>query len=187
MEKVNDETQIIKYTVCRWIQAGGRWQEGQRSLLQMTVDDKFFKKYFLSSELNSGLLRIIFMFSSEKSSQVLGKLIKGCLSEEESLEKGICKRSLFLRTWRCRSPLLSSLVDHVLMKDDGKKPCLKRCINCKLKKVIRSGKGRIDSFLNKGSECSLYFELLIRRIAFFCITVICLKLELAVLLQIGRQ
>jgi len=114
VEKVNDETQIIKYTVCRWIQAGGRWQEGQRSLLQMTVDDKFFKKYFLSSELNSGLLRIIFMFSSEKSSQVLGKLNKGCLSEEESLEKGIYKRSLFLRTWHLLqlSPL-SSVPHHL--------------------------------------------------------------------------
>lgn len=72
-----------------------------------------------------------------------------------SLEKGVIK-SLLLRKRIELSPIfLSSDVCQKLSKDLGSSLNLKRCINCSLKKLMRSGRGRTLCFLNSGSVCAL--------------------------------
>ena len=54
---------------------------------QLRTADRSFNKCFLSSALNSILFLKILMFSFSKSSQVFGKLTKGCLESDASLKK----------------------------------------------------------------------------------------------------
>ena len=65
------------------------------------------------------------------------------------------------------SGLLSSFVNQTLLKEAGKKPWMKCCINCKLKNLIKASKGKILSSLKSGSVCELYLEPFTILMAFF--------------------
>ena len=52
------------------------------------TEESSFKRYFLSSALNTILFLKILIFSLLKSSQVLGKLTNGCFDRVDNLTKG---------------------------------------------------------------------------------------------------
>jgi len=58
-----------------------RWQLGHRSLPQLTLALRLFKK-------NSFLLRINFKQISRKSDQSWVKIVRGCFDVEEDMAKG---------------------------------------------------------------------------------------------------
>ena len=144
-----------------------RWHDGHKRRSHVTVKESSFKKCFFREILNSILFLSILMFSFLNSIQVLGKFTRGCLDKEASLVKGMVRSSLLRRIWWI-SVLLSSLVVHTLLKEMGRKPWEKCCINCKLKNSINLGKGKIHEALKRGSVWALYLALLIILIAFFC-------------------
>ena len=95
--------------------------------------------------------------------QSLGNSDNGSLAVWLSLDLGTNMLSLFLISW-----ILASWQTHEFTKEDGRELCLNLCINCRLKYLIRSGKGKIWSCLNSGSVCALYFALEISLMACFC-------------------
>ena len=64
---------------------------------------------------------------------------------------------------------LMLLSTQVSSKEAGSNFCLKRCINWIFVNEIRSGRGKIPSFLNKGSVCELKDDPEIILTAFFCL------------------
>ena len=66
-----------------------RWQCGHRSLVQTLVLFSLFRKNSFRDLLNEILLVVFFIFLSGIDNQMRGKLAKGNLSEEFSLEGGM--------------------------------------------------------------------------------------------------
>ena len=144
-------------------------QAGQKSLLQTTLEDKSSMKNFLRFASKILGLRMILICSFGKSCHNFGKLYRGKTSREVRLEWTCWSWSKF-RSWISFSPMfLIEFFIQTSLKEEGRNDCENLCINCNLLKEIRSGKGRICNFLNKGSVCELYEDPVIIRMADFCI------------------
>ena len=105
------------------------------------------------------------MLISWKDPQRRGKLNRG----KFSVEGGMNRSSLFCRTTRFGSNLLSAFLLQVDSKDLGSPLTTNLCINCSLKYSISVGRESISTFLNSGSVCELYSERVNMQIAIFCL------------------
>ena len=130
-------------------------QAGQTCLLQVTVSERSSKKYCLRFWSNWKISRRILICSLGNSSQIFGKFYKGKVSSLIKFE-WIGWRRLALHNWISLSPMLRTLfLIQVSWKEIGRKFWENRCINWIFEYEIRSGSGRIWSFLNKGSMWAL--------------------------------
>ena len=127
----NPSENNLKYKLLKEIYAF-KWHMGHKRRLQLTTKARSLSKCFFSSVLHSTLFHKILIFSLLNSSQVVGKLIKGCLEREDNLVNGTKSWWLLRRIRRCMSSgLLSSFVNQTPLNDSGKKPWMKCYINWK--------------------------------------------------------
>ena len=144
-------------------------QAGQSSRLHTTISDRSSMKYFFNFESNTEVLRVNFNCSSGKICQIFGKSYSGSKSRLARVVPIIWNWSA-LRNWISFSPIfLIAFLTQTSSNDSGRNFCVKRCMNCNLLKVMRSGSGKIWSFLKSGSVWELCFAPATILIAFFCI------------------
>ena len=154
------------------------------SLVQLTVEDNFSRKWFFNFVLNSFLGSTDFNMLSGNSHHKQGKLTMGKNSLDASLQGGIKNSRWFLRMGWSTCILLSELRIHVELKDWGRALVVSWCINWSLKNWTREGQGKIFDFLKSGSVWALKLASLIILIAFVCLSTRVLRLLELVQLQI---
>ena len=100
-------------------------------------------KYSLRDRLNSYTLRINLIFSFGKFTHSFGNKYNGKLSKVFSLDVGIKNSSWLRRTIETFSALLASFLIQILLKEQGRNPCINLCTNCSLKNSHKLGRGRM--------------------------------------------
>ena len=126
-----------------------RWQCGHKSLVQLGLAESKFKKYILSSWLNSITLRINLILSSGKDAQIFGKPDRGCRCVEHRRAKGILMSSLLRSSTWSWPALLILLEIQTSSNEEGRKPWVNFCINWTLKYSHKYFKGRMPQDLTQ--------------------------------------
>ena len=141
-------------------------QEGQKSLLQVIVEDSCERRCFLSFVVKVSLWRIIFR-SSGKAFHNLGRWKRGKRESWSVQAKGMWSSLSFLSCLGSSSNLLSWFDCQVTLRACGRYFCLKCCINWVFENSARRWRGRISRDLNRGSVWALYGALEMILMAFF--------------------